>query len=74
MAKLQLIVMGLLNVFEFQDANLQENEGRDKFVRDSVAKTSIYMGKAIILNILDVKCLSQYTDNVNCSDFHCNMQ
>lgn len=57
-----------------EDYNLQADEAKDKFVRDDVASTSVYLGKAIIVNLLDAKSLSLFATNASASQFQCKVQ
>ena len=57
-----------------QDHNVNLQEGRDQFLREIVANTSIYIGKAIIVNLLDSKSLSNFASNASTSEFKCKVQ
>ena len=60
--------------FFLQDHNVNLQEGRDQFLREIVANTSIYIGKAIIVNLLDSKSLSNFASNASTSEFKCKVQ
>lgn len=58
-----------------EDYDLKEQEAaKEKFVRDDVAHTSVYLGKAIIVNLLDAKSLSLFATNASASQFQCKVQ
>ena len=47
---------------------------KEEFLRATVSHTSTYMGKAIIINLLDGKSLSQFAIKADASEFHCHVQ
>ena len=49
-------------------------EARENFLRDSVANISIFFGKAIFVNLLDAKSLSNFANSSSASEFHCKVQ
>ena len=57
-----------------EDKKVDLESGKDQFLRDSVAQTSIYMGKTIIINLLDAKSLSQFALSASASEFQCKVQ
>ena len=63
-----------LTIYFLQDHNVNLQEGRDQFLREIVANTSIYIGKAIIVNLLDSKSLSNFASNASTSEFKCKVQ
>ena len=69
-----------ISLFDFyfscflQDHIVNLQEGRDQFLRETVANTSIYIGKAIIVNLLDSKSLSNFASNASTSEFKCKVQ
>ena len=67
------IILFLFLMF-LQDHNVNLQEGRDQFLREIVANTSIYIGKAIIVNLLDSKSLSNFASNASTSEFKCKVQ
>ena len=50
------------------------DRSREAFLRDTVAHTSAYLGKAILINLLDAKSLAQFANNTEMSEFHCHVQ
>ena len=50
------------------------DKSRERFLRDTVAHTSTYMGKAILINLLDGKSLARFAANAEMSEFHCHFQ
>ena len=57
-----------------EDRNVNLEEGRENFLRETVANTSIYIGKAIIVSLLDSKSLSNFASNASTSEFKCKVQ
>lgn len=57
-----------------EDRNVPGTESRKLFFRDTVAHTSAYLGKAIIMNLLDGKSLSRFAVSAAASEFHCHLQ
>ena len=56
------------------EVKISPDECKEKFLRDSVSITSSYMGKAIIIHLLDGKSLTQFGISSATSDFQCHVQ
>ena len=56
------------------EIKISPEECKEKFLRDSVSITSSYMGKAIIIHLLDGKSLTQFGISSATSDFQCHVQ